>query len=112
MSSFKDVFNGIANAIQDLSTLDVVTYKGRIDITAQGVVPTSFDEVLKQAQAHGQFRVLASTTAALDGDTKVFIDQDATEGEVAAHQQLVDSATAKRLAVVQLFETAIANTLK
>jgi hypothetical protein len=107
MASFKDAFEKIADGLEDLSSLEVVTYKGTINLTAGDASALSFDQILANAKAQAGFRIIASTKSQLDGDTRVFYDENATPAEIAAHNQLVDSATAKRAAVVQIFESEI-----
>ena len=48
---FKNVLSNIAEGIKDLSSLEVVTYKGTISIGsgADGAVPDKFDTIIKNA---------------------------------------------------------------
>lgn len=107
MASFKDAFDKIAEGLEDLSSLEVVTYKGVIKLDANDVGAMSFDDILKNAKAQAGFRILACSKSQLDGDLRTFYDENVTPAEISAHNQLVDSAAAKRAAVVQMFESAI-----
>lgn len=109
MASFKEALDKIAEGLKDLSSLEVVTYKGSIDI--QGVElklhGDMIESVLNNAKARADFKLLACTYFELDADTTVFFDKDITAEERAAHQVLVESALSKRDAVVALFKDAI-----
>ncbi len=108
-SDFKNVLSNIAKGIEDLSSLEVVTYKGTISIEggADGAVPDNFENIIKNAKAASDFKISACTHVALDGDTKVFYDQEITPSEMDAHHDLVDIARQNRQAVVDLFKDAI-----
>lgn len=111
MGSFQTAFDKIGDALEDLATLDVISYKGTIELTATGPAP-DFDALLAKARGSAQFKLVACTQAKLDGDVTVFYDKDATEADLAAHNQLVSSATEKRAAIIKIFETAIIGAIK
>jgi len=109
MASFKEAFDKIAEGVSDLTSLEVTTYKGKVELTAIDVKSDpSFDKILASAGAKSDFSLIATTKSKLDGDTIVFYDKDATAAEISAHNQLVDSAATKRTALVQLIQSAIA----
>ena len=109
-SSFKNVLSNIAKGIEDLSSLEVITYKGTIAIegAAGGVVPDKFEKIIENAKAQATFKIAACTHVELDGDTKVFYDQGITQVEMDAHHDLVDIARQNRQAIVELFKDALA----
>jgi hypothetical protein len=107
MTTFKDVFDKIAEGLQDLRSLEVLTYRGTIRVEATGAMPGTFAETLANARTQADLRIVASTLSSIDGDTKVFYGSDATEAEIAAHNQIVESAVAKRAAILRMFESAI-----
>ena len=113
MASFKDALDKIAEGLKDLSSLEVVTYKGTIDINAVDLKlgGDMIAAVLANAKTKADFRLLACTYFELDADTTVFFDKDITADERAAHQVLVESALSKRDAVVTLFKDAIVKQL-
>ena len=113
-SDFKNVLSNIAEGIKDLSSLEVVTYKGTISIGggAEGAVPDKFDNIIKNAKAQPDFKISACTYVALDGDTKVFYDQEITAVEMNAHHELVNIARQNRQAVVDLFKDTITDLVK
>lgn len=111
MADFQKVFNNISEALTDLTSLDVITYKGTIKLEATDA-KVDFDALLTKARAQADFKLLACTQAKLDGDMTVFYDKDATAADITAHNQLVDTATEKRAAVIKVFESAILNVIK
>lgn len=111
MGLFTSAFQTIADGIKDLASLDVVTYKGSINLASLGD-KADFSSILNNAKADASFRVIAATQSKLDGDTNTFYDSNASADEVAAHLALVESATAKRAAVVKMFESLIVDGVK
>ncbi len=107
MSTFKDAFDKVAEAIKDLSSLEVVTYKGTINIQGSTDVPDNFEAIISNAKAQADFKIAACTYCALDGDMRVFYDKDIGEKDMEAHQKLVETARQNRQAVVDLFKDAI-----
>ncbi len=104
---FKTAFENIGNALSDFSSLEVTTYKGKVNISATDAIPNGFDSILENAKAEANFRLLASTKAHIDKDTVVFHDEDITPEEEASHNELFEIATENRLAIVQMFASAI-----
>lgn len=107
MSKFSDALDKIAEGIQDMSSLEVVTYKGSINIQSDGAVPDKFDVIIGNAKSQADFQITACTYVELDGDMKVFYDKDITPAELSAHHDLVETARQNRQAVVDLFKDAI-----
>jgi len=112
--TFKGALNKIAEGIQDLSSLEVVTYNGKITIKkdASEDPPKTFSAIIKQAKSEGDFKITACTYVELDGDTQVFYDNDITAAERDAHHNLVDIARQNRQAVVDLFKDTILELVK
>ena len=107
MSKFSEALNSIANGIKDMTSLEVVTYKGTIKIAADEAVPTEFDKIIGKAKGTADFQITACTYVELDGDMKIFYDNDITSAERDSHNSLVDVARKNRQAVVDLFKDAI-----
>ena len=107
MGTFKDAFDKIADGVADLSSLEVVTYKGQITIDSSGAVPTNFDDIIKMAKAEANFQITACTYVALDGDMRVFYDKEITGKEIEDHRGQVEIARTNRQAVLDLFKDAI-----
>lgn len=112
MSTFQEAFEKIKEGIQDMSSLEVVTYKGKITIASDGAVPENFDDIIEKAKGEANFKILACTHSALDGDMKVFYDNEITTTQIEAHHKLVESARQSRQAVVDLFKDAITSALE
>ena len=111
---FKSALSGIAAGIQDLSSLEVTTYKGKITIQKESTddPPKKFDDIIKKAKSEGNFSILACTYVAIDGDTQIFYDNEITETERNAHHALVDIARQNRQAVVDLVKDLIVDLAK
>ncbi len=112
MSAFQVAFNKIAEGLKDLSSLEVITYKGTITINAATQDIATFDEILAKAKGEANFKLVACTKSRPDGDTKVYYDEAISADELAAHDKLYESATAKRSAVIQMFQAAILEAIK
>ncbi|GAA5164518.1 hypothetical protein [Viridibacterium curvum] len=119
MASFKETFAKIEAAIGDLTSLEVTTYKGTINIKKTiDAKPADnkeldFSDILKQLTVDGaDIQLVASTLSRLDGDTTAFIDKNASAAELTAHAQLLDSANAKRNALIQVIEAAVSGVVK
>jgi hypothetical protein len=112
--TFKTALSGIAAGIQDLSSLEVVTYKGKISIKKEATEdpPKKFNDIIKKAKSEGDFNIMACTYVAIDGDTQIFYDNEITEIERNAHHALVDIARQNRQAVVDLFKDVIVDLAK
>ena len=106
MGKFTEALDKIADGIKDMSSLEVVNYKGTIVVQADNV-PGDFNSILDNAKNQGDFKINACTYVELDGDMKVFYDKDITQTEMEAHQEMVDIARDNRQAVVDLFKDAI-----
>jgi hypothetical protein len=112
MTDFKDVIKKIKEGIEDLSTLEVVNFKGKITIGKNAkAMEFKFSKILEDVSATGKLQITACTYVELDGDVKVFYDTDITKSEIEAHNQMVDIAKNNRQAVVDLFKDAIISTL-
>jgi hypothetical protein len=112
--TFKTALSGIAAGIQDLSSLEVVTYKGKISIKKEATEdpPKKFNDIIKKAKSEGDFNIMACTYVAIDGDTQIFYDNEITEIERNAHHALVDIARQNRQAIVDLFKDVIVDLAK
>ncbi|MDX2440215.1 MAG: hypothetical protein QNK40_06645 [Desulfobacterales bacterium] len=107
MSAFKNAFNKIGEAVEDLTSLEVVSYKGRIKADAIDVDSIDFSAIVKAALANAELQITACTKSELDGDTQVFYDKEITKEEIDAHLTLVEAARSNRQAMVDLFKDGI-----
>jgi hypothetical protein len=112
MTTFKEVFDAIADGLKDLSSLEIVTYKGTINVKANNVDLKAFDSMFDNAKGNADFKVVALTKSKLDGDLMMFYDVSASNEEKEAHNKLWESALQKRAAVIKMFETAIVDAIK
>lgn len=111
-TTFKSVFDGIADKIKDFTTLEVTLYKGSIKIAAVAdLSKVNFDTLLQNAKSEANFRVVATTKSELDGDTETFIDDGAEQKDLDTHQKLLENAIAKRAAILNLFQSSITKAL-
>lgn len=108
MGAFKDAMQALANGVKDLSSLDVVTFQGRVELDAQDSVKT-FDQVMEKALGNTNIKakVLASTQAKIDGDLVVFYDQDITSDQMDAHAKLVEIGRQSRSATIDFIKSFI-----
>ncbi len=108
MGDFKSAMQGIATAVKDLTSLDVVTFQGRVDLQGQSSVP-DFDTVMSKVMGNTNVnaKVLASTQMKLDGDIVAFFDEDITAEQKQAHAELIKIASDSRAATVQFIKDAI-----
>jgi hypothetical protein len=106
VSVFQDAFKKVAEVVTDITSLEVTTYKGEVVIQGDKL-PTSFDEILANAQAQADFRILASSKSDLDKDQRVLYHPDITSEEKKAHNDLFNSAQQNRTAIIEMFKSAI-----
>ena len=113
MSLFEKALKNIAAAVADVSSLDVTTFKGTVEIKANTKLD-SFDQVLTAAKANQsvKMKVLASTKVKIDGDIEVFYDTDIDASEKAAHTQLVVEAAENRRETVEMIKDIVGDAAK
>jgi hypothetical protein len=106
MAVFGDALKSIADGIKDLSSLEVISFKGTINLATAGNL-TKFDDMFTSAKASADFKVLAMTKSFLDGDTLSFVDDSISDAEREAHHLLLEGALTKRAEVIKMFENLI-----
>ena len=108
MGLFADAFKKMAAGIDDLSSLEVVTFQGSVNLAAGDSIE-SFEDVLSKAKANADVtvKVLASTKTRLDGDAMTFYDTGITEEQKLAHAELVDAANENRQATINFIREMI-----
>lgn len=106
MSVFQEAFRKVAEVVTDITSLEVTTYKGEVVIQGDNL-PTGFDEILANAKAQADFRILASSKAELDRDHRVLYHPAITNEERKAHNDLFNSAQQNRTAIIEMFRSAI-----
>lgn len=105
MGAFRDRFAAMAEGINDLARLDVVTISGTVTLEAADKV-TEFDQVMAKATGNTEVkaRVLASTKVMLDGDITVFYDKNITTEQTQAHAELVEIGMENRKATITMIK--------
>jgi flagellar capping protein FliD len=109
MSTFKKAMSNLADAVQDLSKLDVITFQGSVTLENDANHPVSFSEVMTQAKGNAtvKVKVLASTQTCIDGDIVAFYDTNITEAERMAHADLVQAGAESRKATIDFVKSIV-----
>ena len=106
MSVFQNAFKKVAEVVTDITSLEVTTYKGEVVIQGDDL-PASFDEILANARAQADFKILASSKSELDKDHRVIYHPAITNEEKKAHNDLFNAAQQNRTAIIEMFRSAI-----
>lgn len=109
MATFEDAYNTIRDGIKDLSSLDVVTFKGSVRAKLTGdAMPEDFQAVLKLAgQAGADVTLLASTQTKIDGDVLAYFDAAITPEETRAHAELIAIGEKNREATIEFVRRVV-----
>jgi hypothetical protein len=119
MSVIDKIKTAAADAVNDLTTLDVVTLTGTIDISANvkdGKINLKkvYENVVKNAKgttsAKAALKVVAFTHLDFDCDSVNFAKEDLTEAQemlLKAHRETVSVAQETRMAVVKMIKEVI-----
>lgn len=108
MGLFKQAFKKMAEGISDLSSLEVVTFEGSVQLEGSDSIE-SFDDVMKKAKLNSEIKVkvLASTRLNIDGDIVAFYDQDINDEQKEAHAELVDIGVENRAATIEMVKSIV-----
>ncbi len=108
MGLFKDALTKMGEGIKDLSSLDVVTFEGSVQLEASDKV-TTFDQVMSKATGNTdvKVKVLASTQTKIDGDIVAFYDKDITQEQMDAHAELIEAAEASRTGTIDFIKSIV-----
>lgn len=106
--AFKNVFESIADKVQDLSELTVTTIEGSLTLTGSDATvggANDIDDLLAaiNAKLTTDATVMASTRVRLDGDTIAYYDAGITDAKREAHADLVRDAAETRQATIDMF---------
>jgi len=110
MGKFQAAMKTMADGINDLSTLDVVTFEGAVTLAGDVTAPVTFSDVMTIAikgNAEVKVKVLASTQTSIDGDIVAFYDKDITEAQRLAHSELVLSGAESRKATIDFVKSVV-----
>ena len=110
MGKFKEAIAKMAEGIDDLSKLDVVTFQGSVTLKGSEQTPLKFSEVMSRAVSGDnavEVKVLASTQTSIDGDIVAFYDKDITEAQRLAHGDLVLAGAESRKATIDFVTSVV-----
>lgn len=114
-TSLKNVLGKVRDAADDITSLDVVTLSGEVDL--KGAMPADalslpalYKQILKQAKVEANIQVVAFTHIDLDRDAVNFVKSTLSEAEapmVQAHNEMVKTAEGARRAFVQMVKEVV-----
>lgn len=99
----------LRDATCDLTSLEVQTYMGNLDVLVedQGEV-TDFEKLLNRGKTSGQVKLVAVTRINFDGDTSVLVPEHALPEHVQqAHEMATQAAMETRAGLIALFASVI-----
>jgi hypothetical protein len=114
MSKFTDALQNLVDkidlAINDFTTLDVVTLSGKISLALNGEKFMKPVELIKKAEASTEISVEAFTHIDFDQDVIQFYKDGLTENDLTyqLHQQAVESSKTARIAMLNFVKEAVA----
>jgi len=89
--ALKDVLKNLDEAFDDLTSLEVQTYTGVIEVNTEGQLGDFEDYIKNHGQAGGQIKLVAVTKMMCDGDAINLVP----ETEFPAHIQKVHESAVK-----------------
>lgn len=109
MGKFREAMSAMAGKIEDLSTLDVITFEGSVTLTASDDQPVKFAQVMDKAKGNTDVnvKVLASTQTHIDGDIVAFYDTEITEEQRLAHADLVQAGAESRKSTIDFVRSVL-----
>lgn len=118
--ALKEFFTGLWQGAKDVSSLDVVTLTGRIELKTQADKKAVLDsdgmldpeglrkQIANQLTASADMHVLGMTHVSFDKDSVEFLDEASLDGGTASiHQQNVAEAKESRQAIWQMVVQAL-----
>ena len=107
--SLQNALNALKTAACDLTSLEVQTYVGEIDVVIDGVTgSTSFEASLKKAKKDGKIKLALVTKLNLDGDGLVLVPSSAPADYIqAAHSAALKAGHDVRQGLMALFADVI-----
>jgi hypothetical protein len=105
----KDALISLKNAAGDLSSIEVQTYVGKIDVVIDGVGDsTSFEDSLKEAKKKGKITLNLVTKVNFDGDGIVLVPSSAPADYIQqAHDAALKAGNDIRQGLIALFADVI-----
>ena len=107
--SLKKAFDQLKNAVGDLTSIEVQTYVGEIDVVVDGVTgSTSFEDSLKNAKQDGKIALSLVTKINFDGDGLVLVPSSAPADYIQeAHDAALLAGNDVRQGLIALFGDVI-----
>jgi hypothetical protein len=107
--SLEDALNGLKNVVGDLTSIEVQTYVGDIDVVMDGVTGTSsLEDSLKKAKKSGTIKLTLVTKINFDGDGVVLVPSSAPADYIQeAHDSALMAGNEIRQGLITLFSDVI-----
>jgi hypothetical protein len=104
--ALKAAIQGLVNAFQDLSSLEVVSFSGTLTAkitTGTGGNIINWDELVKAAKPGGAVKLMMASKFECDGDAKLFTTSEAVSQDIrTAHDQAVQAGQQIRKDILDL----------
>jgi hypothetical protein len=109
LMSLEDALNGLKNVVGDLTSIEVQTYVGDIDVVMDGVTGTSsLEDSLKKAKKSGTIKLTLVTKINFDGDGVVLVPSSAPADYIQeAHDSALMAGNEIRQGLITLFSDVI-----
>ena len=103
--TFKEALESLKDAVCDLTSLEVQTYVGNLDVAVQDQAGTTdFEKILEKVKADGNLKLVAVTKINFDGDGLVLVPEAPTpEHVLKAHAAALKAGQQVREALLTLF---------
>ncbi len=107
--SLEKALTNLKNAVGDLTSLEVQTYVGEIDVVIDGITgSTDFEKSLQQAKQAGKIQLQLVTKINFDGDGIVLVPSSAPADYVQqAHDTALQAGIDVRQGLISLFSDVI-----
>lgn len=104
-----DALEKLKNAVGDLTSLEVHTYVGKIDVfIKEEVDTTSFEDTLKKSIQSGEIKLSLITKINFDGDGIVLVPDSAPADYIQqAHDAAMRAGNDVRQGLIELFSDVI-----
>lgn len=109
--ALQDAVKGLVNAVQDLSSLEVVSFSGTLTAeitTGAGGNVINWDKLVKTAKPDGKVKLMIASKFECDGDAKLFTTSEAVSQDIrTAHDQAVQAGRQIRKDILDLVGDSI-----
>ena len=104
-TKFEDALKSLKDAVCDLTSLEVQTYTGDLNVAVDSDRPlTDFEEILKQVKASGTLKLAYVTKISFDGDGIVLVPETAAADHIQqAHSAAIKAGQEVRQGLITLF---------